>query len=222
MLIALAWTTCILPAHSAELEFSLLASSDNFTLGSEFAVITDWLLGSRGLTSGPSGPLGGFRIVSGTDGTLLLEESADQVGTGLGQSLRALPGFGFAVGEPSLADPVTGGRGAAHFWSVDTIIDTDGDGVPDSEDAVIESNLETTLTILGFDTGVENRLEPDGTTLSDRFDALPHPDELSRRSLYLRYSTRLVVELLRNELISRRESRAILRTSFRALLQTRR
>jgi hypothetical protein len=48
-----------------------------------------------------------------------------------------------------------------------TTPDTDGDGIPDDEDACINSDLGGTVTIDGCDSGVENELFVDGCTISD-------------------------------------------------------
>ena len=53
--------------------------------------------------------------------------------------------------------------------------DTDGDGCPDSEDAVLNSNMEEFVVIDGCNTGVPNRMvfgEPCGTMMSDVIDVL--------------------------------------------------
>lgn len=46
-------------------------------------------------------------------------------------------------------------------------IDTDGDGIPDDEDACPESDLSPTVVIDGCDSGVDNSLGADGCTISD-------------------------------------------------------
>ncbi len=45
--------------------------------------------------------------------------------------------------------------------------DTDGDGIPDDEDACPYSDLSDTVVIDGWDSGVENVLLEDGCTISD-------------------------------------------------------
>ncbi len=53
-------------------------------------------------------------------------------------------------------------------------IDSDGDGCPDEDDEIINSNMEETVTIDGCDSGVENRITPGscGITMSDVMDVL--------------------------------------------------
>ena len=46
--------------------------------------------------------------------------------------------------------------------------DTDGDGIPDEDDACPESDLSETIFIDGCDTGVDNLLFDDGCTMADR------------------------------------------------------
>jgi hypothetical protein len=53
--------------------------------------------------------------------------------------------------------------------------DSDGDGCQDSEDAVVDSNMEEFITIDGCSNGVQNRMtlgEPCGTMMSDAIDVL--------------------------------------------------
>ena len=47
------------------------------------------------------------------------------------------------------------------------IVDTDGDGIPDDEDACPTSDLSATVVIDGCDSGVDNSLGADGCTVSD-------------------------------------------------------
>lgn len=47
------------------------------------------------------------------------------------------------------------------------IIDTDGDGIPDDDDACPNSDLTLTVVIDGCDSGVDNSLGADGCTISD-------------------------------------------------------
>jgi hypothetical protein len=50
--------------------------------------------------------------------------------------------------------------------------DTDGDGVPDDQDACVDSNLNPTVVIDGCDSGVPNILFDDGCTISDNIAEL--------------------------------------------------
>ena len=45
--------------------------------------------------------------------------------------------------------------------------DSDGDGIPDDEDACFDSDLSETVVIGGCDSGVFNTLLPTGCTISD-------------------------------------------------------
>ena len=53
------------------------------------------------------------------------------------------------------------------FTVISTIDDTDGDGIPDDEDACPNSDLSETVIIDSWDTGVVNVLLVDGCTISD-------------------------------------------------------
>ena len=62
-----------------------------------------------------------------------------------------------------------GGIGApVSTWELATCGDTDGDGVPDPDDACPSSDLAETLVIAGCDSGVANHLFDDGCTMGDR------------------------------------------------------
>jgi hypothetical protein len=50
---------------------------------------------------------------------------------------------------------------------ITSTLETDGDGIPDDEDACPNSDLTETVTIDGCDSGVENVLLEDGCTISD-------------------------------------------------------
>ena len=178
---------------------------------------TDWLIGSPGFEVSQAGFFGGFRMISGEDGSLLLDVQSDSPFTYLGKSLTILPGLGFAVGEPRLADTQTGGYGSAQFWKVDLVIDSDGDGVPDSEDAHPNSTTTPTIELFGSDTGVENRIGEDGTTLADRFDALPTPEELRNQGRFVSRFVDLLKDLQRDGLLSKSEAKAIKKAGIKAL-----
>lgn len=56
------------------------------------------------------------------------------------------------------------------------IIDSDGDGVPDDEDLIPNSNMEETVMIDGCDSMVDNIALGDGVMLSDKIDELEAGD----------------------------------------------
>ena len=154
---------------------------------------TDWLLGSSAFGTLNGTLVGGVRIVSGADGSTLFEKTAGAPYTGLGDFLTVLPGLGFAAGEPSLRDAVTGGYGAAHIWVLSQ--DSDGDGIPDSEDANPNSNNEPNIVIGGIDTGVANSVDEQGVTLADRFDDLGTVEDYRNEALYFVAVLHLAKEL---------------------------
>jgi hypothetical protein len=49
----------------------------------------------------------------------------------------------------------------------DTVADTDGDGIPDENDACVDSNLAATVVLEDCETGVPNTLLADGCTFTD-------------------------------------------------------
>lgn len=51
--------------------------------------------------------------------------------------------------------------------SAPAVLDSDGDGIPDDEDACSDSDLSATVVIDSCDSGVENQLFDDGCTISD-------------------------------------------------------
>ena len=51
--------------------------------------------------------------------------------------------------------------------SVTPVLDSDGDGVPDDEDACLDSTLSTSVVIDNCDSGVGNQLFDDGCTITD-------------------------------------------------------
>jgi hypothetical protein len=170
--------------------------------------IADYLVGSPGLNTAVTPAAGGIRILSGADGSTLLEKLATSPISGLGRTIRVLPGLGFAAGESSLPYPATGGSGVAHVWQVieDIVVaDTDGDGVNDDLDAVPDSIMTATVAVLGIDSGVPNRVAPDGTTLADRFAALG-PVNPRRPLAYLLSAARLLGELQVDRLVTRKEA----------------
>lgn len=185
--------------------------------------VADWLIGSRGMRLDGYNPYGGLRIVSGADQSLLFEYNSESIRSGLGDRLAVLPGFGFAAGETWLLDPLTNGRGSAHIWEVEQVEsnpDTDGDGIPDDIDAVIDSVMDPTLLFLGFNSGVENRIDADGLTLADHYASINEPTTSNRKAL-VRYISRVIhksLRLYRKGLITKSEVRAIHRSAVRGAI----
>ena len=169
----------------------------------------DWLIGSPGLVEGSSGRAGGIRVISGADGSNLVEYTTTESYTGLGLRPRVLAGFGFAAGEDSLVDPETNGHGFAHVWRVteDVVIpDTDGDGATDDIDAVPYSILTATVKILGIDSAVTNTVDATGTSLADRFAKLGKLSDYRKPTLYLASATSLAVDLACKRIVTTKEA----------------
>ncbi len=71
---------------------------------------------------------------------------------------EAIANVSMNAGPVSVFDNLQFGKG---------VIDTDGDGVSDDEDACLTSDLSATVAIDGCDSGVGNTLGADGCTISD-------------------------------------------------------
>ncbi|QJE97433.1 FG-GAP repeat protein [Luteolibacter luteus] len=181
--------------------------------------VADIMIGSPALNAAVSPAAGGSRIVSGADGSTLFEMLATSPDTGLGVSQSPLPGYGFAIGENGLIDAATGGSGFAYIHYIEPkveepqVIDTDGDGILDDVDAVTQSIMDATVSILGVNSSVENRVDSTGTTLADRFAALGTLTDYRRPSLYLAAATRLIADLYSKQLVSKKEATRLLASS---------
>lgn len=92
--------------------------------------------------------------------------------------------------------------------------DADGDGIPDEDDACPESDLSPTVVIDNCNTGVENRVLPNGCTLSDALAV--YGENCRRHDIYFARTVLLLVHLYHRDLISRREAQAILLCAIRA------
>jgi hypothetical protein len=120
---------------------------------------------------------------------------------GLGSAITVLPGFGFAFGEP-LAE-----GGAVHVYGI--VVDSDGDGVPDDQDQFPNSILTPTVIFGDVDTGVENRVNEDGASIADLFDALEPESGWKNHGQAVSSSVKLVKRLLRDGTIDASEAQAL-------------
>jgi hypothetical protein len=184
--------------------------------------VSDWLLGSAGMTSEETNVYGGVRIFSGHDGSVLFELDSPVSRSGLGATLSVLEGFGVAMGETMLADTTTGGRGHVQVWEFEQFDasepDSDGDGVPDSEDLFPHSNSDPTIVFYGIDSGVENRVDENGVTLADLLVGMDEPKN-PRQALrgVLRGASR-IQQLNRRGLISDEEAKLLFWSSVRGVI----
>ena len=184
--------------------------------------VSDWLLGSSGLTGDGINVFGGVKILSGSDRSILFEHGSTVSRSGLGASLTVLDGFGVAMGESMRQDPETMGFGHVQIWEFEQFgetepeePDSDGDGVPDAVDRVPDSNMDSTVLIFGVDSGVENRADAKGVTLADRLSKIKEPK--NRQQAFSRFF-RVVVsiyQLQRRDLISEDEANALFQIAFR-------
>ena len=73
-----------------------------------------------------------------------------------------------------LVNIITGGGTPGGFGFTTTPVDTDGDGIPDNEDACNDSDLRQNVFIGGINSGVKNRMltSPKGCTLADLINEL--------------------------------------------------
>jgi hypothetical protein len=108
-----------------------------------------------------------------------------------------------------------GGVGAPVMtWEFATCGDTDGDGVPDPDDACPNSDLAKTVVIDGCDSGVDNHLFDDGCTMADRIGECA--EGARNHKAFERCVKHLTKEWVREDLISKQERRAIRRCADRA------
>jgi hypothetical protein len=185
--------------------------------------IRDFLLGSQGLAAVGTIRHGGMRIVSGADGTVIFERVAAVPSTGLGSVVKVLPGLGFAAGEPYSRDVVTNGMGLAMVWQFSEtppVKDSDGDGVPDDEDRVVQSIMTSTVWVLTADSRVPNRVDAEGVTLADRYAALGTPVSCRAPGRYIAKVAQLTCKLVRMKLISHREASQLKLAAVRGVKET--
>jgi hypothetical protein len=85
--------------------------------------------------------------------------------------------------------------------------DSDGDGVPNPDDACPESELRPTVVINGCDSGVDNLLAEDGCTITDQIEACA--DRSKNHGHFVRCVSRLTNTLIRAGEITGEEKGAI-------------
>ena len=93
------------------------------------------------------------------------------------------------------------------FFTLDGSDDSDGDGIPDDEDACPDSNLSETVVIDFCDSGVENQLSDDGCTIADLIDECAA--NANNHGRFVRCVAKLTNALKRDGIISGREKGAI-------------
>lgn len=88
------------------------------------------------------------------------------------------------------------------------VIDTDGDGIADDDDACPNSDLSPTVVIDGCDSGVDNTLGADGCTISDLIGECA--DGVSNHGQFVRCVSHLTNDLKKAGVISGRDKGAIM------------
>jgi probable HAF family extracellular repeat protein len=91
--------------------------------------------------------------------------------------------------------------------------DTDGDGIPDDEDACPSSDLSDTVVIDSCDSGVENVLLEGGCTISDLI--LECADNAKNHGKFVRCVSHLLRDLKKQEIITSKQKRAIRRCAVK-------
>lgn len=94
--------------------------------------------------------------------------------------------------------------------------DTDGDGIPDSEDMFTSSDLRPTVFIDGHDTGVENTLFENGATISDYISELAAQAE--DHGGFVSSVAHLVNALKKDGVLTNKEAAELKRCSARSSL----
>lgn len=110
----------------------------------------------------------------------------------------------------------------AHVWRlVNEPLDSDGDGIPDEEDAVPFSIMDPTVMLGGIDSGVVNAVDENGTTLADRFAVLGVPSDYRQPPHFIRPVHTLALELHQAGLLSKKEFQQITQAAVRAMQSAR-
>ena len=89
----------------------------------------------------------------------------------------------------------------------DLVFDLDEDGVPDSEDLCVDSDLSLTVIIDGCDSGIDNFLNEDGCTISDLIDEIAN--SASNHGQFVSGVSHLLNDLKKSGLINGREKGVI-------------
>ncbi len=110
-----------------------------------------------------------------------------------------------AAGGVPVYDNLQFGRG---------VIDTDGDGIPDDEDACPDSDLSPTVVIDGCDSGVDNSLGADGCTLSDLIGECA--EGVGNHGQFVRCVSHLTNDLKKARIITGAEKGAIMSCAAQA------
>jgi probable HAF family extracellular repeat protein len=103
--------------------------------------------------------------------------------------------------------------GNREAWIANLHIDTDGDGIPDDDDACPFSDLSETVVIDGCDSDVDNVLLEDGCTISDLISKCA--DNAKNHRKFVRCVSHLLRDLKKQKIITRKEKRAVRRCAVK-------
>ena len=129
----------------------------------------------------------------------------------LGSTIHALGATFFGVKTDATITRVSVEAGAVPVYDNlqfgKGVIDTDGDGIPDDDDACPNSDLSATVVIDGCDSGVDNSLGVDGCNITDLIAECA--DGVSNHGQFVRCVSHLTNDLKKAGVISGAEKGAI-------------
>lgn len=139
-------------------------------------------------------------------------DSGELIGVDLGHTLAAYPdgfklGISQSMGFPGMVEPTDVALDSVSLTTVPPD-DSDGDGIPDREDACPHSDLSATVAIRGCDTGVVNPVLPSGCTVADLVASCDdREDHHDRRRFCV---ARRAFDLAEDRIITRRQKDALI------------
>lgn len=136
----------------------------------------------------------------------------------LGTTIAAPAGPFFGVKSDQLITRVSVAPGAVAVYDNlqfgPGVVDTDGDGIPDDDDACPDSDLSPTVVIDGCDSGVDNTLGADGCTISDLVGECA--DGVSNHGQFVRCVSQLTNDLKKAGVITGGDKGAIMSCAAQA------
>lgn len=140
-------------------------------------------------------------------------DSAELVGVDLGHTLSAYPdgfkvGISQSMGFPEVVEPTDVALDSVSLTTVPAD-DSDGDGIPDREDACPHSDLSATVALRGCDTGVTNPVLPSGCTIADLVASCGDHENHHDRSRFC--VARRAFDLAEDRIITHRQKDALMK-----------